>query len=200
MKKLSVQEILTSTIKELMDDRSIDEITVKDILRESGIGRSTFYKYFCDKQELIEYIFQQELAAPFFWDFSKDLQEREELFLQYLLENRRFYLNALKSTGQNSLYQIWLEQAIHSVQQYLRQHPEYSIIPQDDLAFYAKFISYAYVNINIEWLELNGPIPPEEMARKLGHILTGGMKGILLDTIREGDGRGHTTDCSSCSG
>lgn len=185
MRKQSVQDILAATIKELMEVQSLDRITVKDILSASGIGRTTFYKYFFDKWALIEFVFQRELADPFFWDFSKNLQQREELFLHYLMKNRNFYLNALKSTGQNSLYQIWLAQAIHSVEQYYRSQSEFDGISDADLNFYAKFISYAYVNINIEWLERNCPISPKEMAHKLGHILSGGIRGILSDEIHE---------------
>lgn len=178
MKKPSIPEILSDSIKKLMNDRSPDDITVKDILEESGVGRTTFYKYYYDKHALVEQVFQQELANPYFWDFTKDLRHREALFLHHLQKNRRFILNALKSTGQNSLYKFWLNQAIDSVAKYFRSQPEYSRIQDPDLMFYARFIAYAYVNINIDWLESEDATTPEEMAEKLERILMGGMRGL----------------------
>ena len=178
MKKPTIPQILADCIKQLMNDRSPDDITVKDILEASGVGRTTFYKYYYDKHALVEEVFQKELADPFFWDFSKDLIQREALFLHHLQKNRRFILNALKSTGQNSLYKFWLNQAINSVAKYLRAQSDYRLIPDEDLLFYARFIAYAYVNVNIDWLESDDPSTPEEMAKKLGRILMGGIDGL----------------------
>ncbi len=179
VKKMSVQEILSLTIKEMMKDRALDSITVREILHASGISRPTFYKYFSDKQQLVEYVFQKELAAPFFWDFTRDLKTRELFFLQHLREQRAFYLNALKTVGQNSFYHMWLDQACRSVEDYFESLPAYNGIPKEDLRFYAKYLSYAYVNMNIEWLENDGPETPEEMSEKIDRIMGYGMYGVL---------------------
>ena len=179
MKKMSVQEILSLTIQEMMKDRALDSITVCEILDVSGISRPTFYKYFSDKQELVEYVFQKELAAPYFWDFTKDLKTRELFFLRHLREQRAFYLNALKTVGQNSFYHMWLDQACRSVENYFESLPAYNGIPKEDLRFYAKYLSYAYVNMNIEWLENDGPETPEEMSEKIDRIMGYGMYGVL---------------------
>lgn len=179
VKKMSVQEILSLTIQEMMKDRALDSITVREILHASGISRPTFYKYFSDKQELVEYVFQKELAAPYFWDFTKDLKTRELFFLRHLREQRSFYLNALKTVGQNSFYHMWLDQARRSVEDYFESLPAYNGIPKEDLRFYAKYLSYAYVNMNIEWLENDGPETPEEMSEKIDRIMGYGMYGVL---------------------
>ena len=185
MKKMSVQEILSLTIQEMMKDRALDSITVREILHASGISRPTFYKYFSDKQELVEYVFQKELAAPYFWDFTRDLKTRELFFLRHLREQRSFYLNALKTVGQNSFYHMWLDQACRSVEDYFDSLPAYHEIPKEDLRFYAKYLSYAYVNMNIEWLENDGPETPEEMSEKIDRIMGYGMYGVLEQDKKE---------------
>ena len=178
MRKHTIPELLSATIQELMQHRALDEITVKDLLEECGISRPAFYKYFRDKHELLEYVFRKELAEPYFWDITKDLKQREILFLYHLRKNRTFYLNALKSTGQNSFYHLWLDQAVHSVLHYFRSLPEYGNLSDDDLSFYARYLSLAYVNMNIEWLISSHPLIPEEMAEKLELIMQYGMNGL----------------------
>ena len=181
MRKRTIPELLSETIQELMACKTIDDITVKDILEECGIARPTFYKYFRDKHELVEYVFRKELAEPYFWDFTMNLKEREILFLYHLREKRAFYLNILKSKGQDSFYQMWLDHAIRSVAHYFRSLPEYSSMPDHDLSFYSKYLSLAYVNINIEWLKASHPEKPEEMAEKLERIMQYGMSGLKSD-------------------
>lgn len=187
MKKPSIPDVLSSTIKDMMAKRTIDEITVKEILDACGISRPSFYRYFYDKQALVEYVFQKELADPFFWDFTKDLRAREARFLRHLRKSRSFYINALKSTGQNSLYQIWLDQGIQSIERYFRSLAEFDGISDSDLHFFSKYLAYAYVNMDIEWLVDPSPVSAEEMARKMELMVTGGIQGILAEAKRESD-------------
>ncbi|RZI03012.1 TetR/AcrR family transcriptional regulator, partial [Staphylococcus condimenti] len=55
MKKNAKRKIFVSTI-DLMEEYSIDEITIKMICAYSGINRSTFYAHFTDKYDLFEQI------------------------------------------------------------------------------------------------------------------------------------------------
>lgn len=52
--KMSAREYLIATAKELMNTKDIDQISVREILDISGVSRTTFYKHFLDKQDLIE--------------------------------------------------------------------------------------------------------------------------------------------------
>ena len=179
MKKRTPQEIFIETIKEMMQTRALDTISVQEILDASGFSRPTFYRYYRDKRELVEDVFKKELSGPFFWDFSRSLEEREIEFLTHLRKNRPFYLNALKTSGQNSFYHMWLDQAVSSVARYYRSLPEYASVSNEDLTFCARYLSLAFVNMNIDWLRDENPLPPEVMADKLGRVMRGGVDGFL---------------------
>ena len=45
---------IRETFIELLKKKSIDKITVKDIVEECGINRNTFYYYYADIYELME--------------------------------------------------------------------------------------------------------------------------------------------------
>ncbi|MDO4548101.1 MAG: TetR/AcrR family transcriptional regulator [Clostridia bacterium] len=178
MRKMSAREILVQTIKELMENQLLDDITVKDILDSSGLSRPTFYKYFFDKQDLMTYVFKKELADPFFWDFSKGLHEREVLFLKHLAKNRNFYLNALKTSGQNSLYDLWIDLACSSLHGYFRSTNVGARMDDADLVFASKYLAYAWVNMNINWLRDSDGLTAEEMERKLSAMMEHGLGGL----------------------
>lgn len=178
MKKKSTKEILMETIKELMNKQPVDNITVKDILEASGVSRPSFYKYFYDKHDLVESVFKQELADPFFWDFTKNLQEREVLFLKHLAQNRSFYLNALKSSDQNSFYDMWMELAFSSLLGYFRSTQIGEGLSESDLVFVSKYLAYAWVNMNISWLRDADGMSAEEMERKCTLMMQHGLEGF----------------------
>lgn len=178
MKKPSTQEILLDTIKELLTLKSPSQITVKDILEVSGISRPTFYKYFLDKQDLIEYVFKKELCEPYFMDYTRDLQAREILFLSHLAKHRSFYIHALETVGQNSFYSMWLDQAVTSLYGFFRANQEYSSINDAYLMFASKYLAYAWVNMNIDWLKNPQNMMPEDMASMLNTMMNIGLDGF----------------------
>lgn len=46
------RNLLGDALIALLQERNFDEITVKDVLDRAGVGRSTFYTHFCDKEDL----------------------------------------------------------------------------------------------------------------------------------------------------
>ena len=54
---------LVSSFKQLVIGRGFDKLTVRDITDAAGVSRSTFYLYFKDKYDVIEYIFNREIGA-----------------------------------------------------------------------------------------------------------------------------------------
>lgn len=49
---MDTKGMFSGALMRLLETRCIDDITVGDIVEESGLGRSTFYKHFADKYEL----------------------------------------------------------------------------------------------------------------------------------------------------
>ena len=54
---------------ELLNERPLDKISVKDIAERSTVNRNTFYYYYADIYALVEEIFQTE--TQLFMDFLR---------------------------------------------------------------------------------------------------------------------------------
>ena len=48
---------IKSTFLELLNQKTLDKITVKDIVETCGINRNTFYYYYADIYDLLEQLF-----------------------------------------------------------------------------------------------------------------------------------------------
>ena len=53
MKRMTAQEILAQSFRELAEKKNIDKITIKDITDNCGYSPATFYRNFTDKYDLI---------------------------------------------------------------------------------------------------------------------------------------------------
>ena len=50
---INVKNIIASALLELCETKSLEALTVKQILEKSGVSRQTFYNHFLDKNDLI---------------------------------------------------------------------------------------------------------------------------------------------------
>lgn len=72
MRKLKTQKFLRDSLFTLMQQKKLSAITVNDICEEAMVHRTTFYKHFYDKYNLLEYMLEELLK-----DYLKvDIKER----------------------------------------------------------------------------------------------------------------------------
>jgi AcrR family transcriptional regulator len=115
------KDALAEALRRLMLKRPVDRISVMDIVTLSGYSRKTFYNHFQNKEELLVWIFNEDVldlarkyilcgnnaehlkASVDYYDFVSRHLNRMPVqdYLDYierrsmqLYENRRFYRNA----------------------------------------------------------------------------------------------------------
>lgn len=92
--------LIAETLKTLVEYMPLDKITVQDIVKACGINRKTFYYHFHDKQALICWIFDNEIA-----DIARSSKDNMAInkLAEHLYKNKNFYIAALNSNVQNNL-------------------------------------------------------------------------------------------------
>jgi AcrR family transcriptional regulator len=55
------RSLLSNALVAFMQEKSIDKITVQEVLDRATVGRSTFYLHFCDKDDLILCVLEEGL-------------------------------------------------------------------------------------------------------------------------------------------
>lgn len=111
------QKAIKSAFFELLDEKSFEHISVKDITDRALISRNTFYLHYADKYELLNKVCD-ELIIKLFFRISKQLRrvQREEftvesiagilrLGLMVVEENHEAYRILLYSSGIDMLSQ-----------------------------------------------------------------------------------------------
>lgn len=102
---LIIKKALARAFEELLNDKPLTSISVKDITNRIGVSRNTFYYHFADKYELINWIFDCDvigLDSEFM--ASADLDVAFSCICKCLYARRSFYVACFKYYGQNSLH------------------------------------------------------------------------------------------------
>lgn len=96
------KKALASALKELMQEKPFEKISVGDICEKCDMNRKSFYYHFKDKYDLVNWIFDTEVIEISRGNSYEDEFEWYEDICGYFYENRAFYRKALRITGQNS--------------------------------------------------------------------------------------------------
>ena len=80
------EKAIVFTLNEMLKKRTIDKITVKQIVEESGLSLQTFYNHFHDKADLVLWVHQSETEK-----FFEKLETGDYSYRDLLADNVRFY-------------------------------------------------------------------------------------------------------------
>jgi AcrR family transcriptional regulator len=161
---------ILNSVYSLLLDHKFDKITVEMILKESGVARSTFYKYFRDKYDALTSYYvthAEQLEKPYF-DTHKDLHRLLLNNLRFIYASRIFMKRALKIEGQNafllSYYEYSYEATIKIFLSNMEAGHHLTASEQAALKFYVSGVLAAIT----DWIAAGcTPQTPEELTRLL---------------------------------
>lgn len=150
------KETFARALKELLKERPLTKISVKDITGQCELSRNAFYYHFKDKYELINWIFYDDMLRNVnsFNDPSK-LTDSFVNVCQCLYSEREFYFACFQYMGQNSLfetlhelyYELW---KLNLDTRYMESSVKLS---EEELELMAKLNAYALVGIITDWVK-----------------------------------------------
>ncbi|MGT2950973.1 dihydroxyacetone kinase transcriptional activator DhaS [Streptococcus cuniculi] len=99
---LITKKRIAKAFKRQLASKSFDKVSVVDIMQEAHMRRQTFYNYFVDKYELLDWIFETELQEQVTdnLNYISGLTLLDEL-LYYIESNQHFYVQLFEIKGQN---------------------------------------------------------------------------------------------------
>lgn len=83
MKRKTAREILAESFRELAGSKPVDKITVPNIIENCGYSKTTFYRLFKDKYDLMAWDYTQKLEAIISQTESADYEWKQILWDHY---------------------------------------------------------------------------------------------------------------------
>lgn len=183
MKKRSSKQIFVEALLELTKQKSVNKITVQQIVDESGLSLQTFYNHFLDKSDLILWVHKSK-----FEELLSKLGKNGYTYRDFTLENIHFYLdhkdymwNVLHNThGQDSYWRISADSTYRFLKDYIIKRHKLSELPED-IDFYLKVYAYSGQYMYAEWVSNMEQTSPEMFACYVEGAMPEALKKYLLD-------------------
>ena len=155
-KKDLTKRLIAEGFKELVKKSSFEKLTIKTISDEAGIIRPTFYNYYRDKYDVIEWILQTEVL-----DGAIELLEKGDLrgglcyILRQIMQEKEYYKKIFQITGQNSFEEVMQDKLTAYIQGIIIQRGEKKLWPANPaLTPYtvARHEAYSFVGYVKYWV------------------------------------------------
>ena len=178
------KEMLAESLMKLLARRTLDKITIQDIVDDCGYNRQTFYYHFHDIYDLIDWIFAaqtQELIEKCRACGSLDVGV--EAVIAYMRGNRRLILNILRSVNGEKLLDNLYRSAQSIVLSALENHPGVQELSAEYRELVAEAFKYALAGLLIDWMRAGIPEDRVHKIRTMKAIYIGALE-YALDTVR----------------
>lgn len=106
---------LRSALLELLDEKSLDQITIRDIVARAGIGYTTFFRHHPTKEALLDDIASEQITALFKLSIpvldAGDLRSAITALLRHVDEHRQMWKTLLTGGAAGTVREEFLTQA-----------------------------------------------------------------------------------------
>lgn len=159
---VQTRKVLRQALLELLDEKPLEEITIREIAATAGIGYTTFFRHHTSKQELLNDIAEEEIVKLFELTLpalsATDTRAGALALCRYVAEHRALWSRLLTGGAAGKLR----EEFIRLTREFAAQHgsdhdwlpPEVGVI----------FGASATIELLTWWLQQKQPIPVEQFA------------------------------------
>ncbi|RLT92795.1 TetR/AcrR family transcriptional regulator [Ketobacter sp.] len=168
---LRTQEALHSAMLKLLEEKSLEQITVRDIVAVAGIGYTTFFRHHASKEELLAAIAAKQISTLFQLSMpvldARDLRSAAIALLTYVSDQRSLWKTLLTGGAAGFIRDEFLRQARAVAD--VRGQPDRLMPP--DLG--TVLIVSSALELITWWLRQSDPLPVEQVAEILDCAVAG---------------------------
>jgi len=173
------KKLLRESVLELMVEKPLNKITIKDICDNANVNRTTFYKYYGDQFALVKEAEDEvlEKLGEFLQNLNTDSEKISllETFLVYIKNNGYAYHILLKNSSDASFsYRL-----MHVALDKLMADKYYLGIKEDEKKYVYNLIVMGAINTIDLWINNNFDIEVGTLAKLMYNFINSGINSLF---------------------
>ena len=184
MAQFTKRAILASVVN-LLNQRPLHKITVKDVVADCGINRNTFYYHFPDIHAAVAEVFSGEVDKVMSHHSNTDSWEDRLIeAAEFALANRKAIYHVYHSVDREALETYMNTIARDVMRKFVEKSAERIPALPEDKALLADFYRSALVGMLLSWVAGGMAEDPETRVRRLGYLLEGSIARSLERSLK----------------
>ncbi len=150
----STKKAMADAMKKLMKVKSVDRITVNELVEACGLSRQTFYYHFSDVYELLEWAFEEDAGECLPKKVVYDNWKRDvTVWFRYLKENSAFTMNIYNSRSRQYMLQYIQSRLEECVRSFCEIVAASRSLKEETFEFIVSLYTEIFMGILIRWLD-----------------------------------------------
>lgn len=171
---------IASSLMNLVEKKPIDKITITDITVNCDISRQVFYRYFLDKKDLINWIYEEDCGSVIYTGEERfSVKSWLKYIIDILAEKKNFYMHAIKDDSSKTFEKLILNKTRYYLKKIIKHKTKVELTKQ--LEFLVEMTARALVDMIILEIESEMPVKKEILL----DWLMNGMSKEISDLIEE---------------
>ncbi|MGD1821331.1 MAG: TetR/AcrR family transcriptional regulator [Pleomorphochaeta sp.] len=180
---LVTKNALGKSLKKFLRIKTLDKITIQEIVDECGLNRQSFYYHFSNVYDLVSYTFAKDVEDNLEDKVNyDDWKEGFLVVLNYCLDNSLIIYNLYHSRGR-SILEEGLKDYVNKllIRVIEAEINELNIkVTSKDKRFIANYNMFAFVGVVMLWIDSNMAENPKILIERISILIKGDFKKALL--------------------
>lgn len=177
---IKTKAALTSAFFEMLENKTLEEITVNDLCEKAGVRRATFYKHFNDKNDFTIYLIKdvRETFERDVWSKQASTHPTKEYYIKYAealmtyaIERKKGFKSIIQSSARSTFIEIFAQQNLKDTAKLLEISAKAGmpLISAPDVV--ASMIVGGTARVIINWIEREDRCPPDVLLKEISKII-----------------------------
>ena len=174
------KEIIAKTFTELLDEKPMSKITVKDIVERCGVNRNTFYYHFKDIYDLVEWSCLEDATQALQGKKTYETwQEGLQQIFEAVLENKPFIMNVYNYIDRAQV-EVYLTPLVDNLLMGVIEEESANISVRDeDKQFIARIYGYVFIGIMLDWIKDDMKEDPVHLVGRFAKVIQDAFSAAL---------------------
>jgi probable dihydroxyacetone kinase regulator len=171
---------MSASLKKLLLQKPLKDITVGDITDDCGVNRQTFYYHFQDLADLIEWTCLEDSDVVL--KGKKDYDTWQEGFLEIfnlMLQDKAFINNIYHSVSLETLEDYLYKITYPLLKDVVDEVAKGMEVREEDKKFIADFYKFAFVGVVLNWIKGGMKEKPEIIVGRISTLISGTIQRAL---------------------
>lgn len=174
--------LLKNALIQLLQEKSLEDVSVMDICNKAFVHRATFYKHFEDKYHLFTYTlncFKQDFAesAQSALQKSPDLLacylELADKFLTFLQTNKKTALSIIENNKSELTFQIFFDEIEDEIKKYIVNNKSLMLIKHTlPVPMLSTFLCGGLIALAVWWMKNDTVCTKQQLLSYLEMLIT----------------------------
>lgn len=175
------KKAITDTFLELLNEKRLDRITVKDIVTKCGVSRKTFYYYFDDIYDLLEKNLEdlkQESIAKI--DDISSLEAELLHLAEFVINNKKAVYHIYNSVSRDKLEDYLYESALPVITETMNKRLEKSNYSKEDIEIFSKVCANTFTGCALRWIKEGMAADFEIILKKIADFIDDALDSAVI--------------------